>query len=262
MMNRPDNSTNTNETNVTAAETNQNGTIEPAPNQQPKDEFESNRSDDEIDLDNFAGFDPHLPLTLEAQYQLQKENEKPEPLPVAQRGVPRAVTMLVLTGGTILLFLLIWQFVKPRSEVKPIAQTTPKETKQPPIEDEKPELLARLAYQEQQKLVAPKPQTEKQPQTEPEAKPTAEPEAKPTPPPVVERATPRQAAAKSPTPPPRTIVRTVTVPGPPPPPKTIVRTVTVPAPPPPPKTIVRTVTVPGPPPPPKVIVRTVTVPAP
>lgn len=237
-MNRPDNSTNPNETNLITAETNHNETIEPAPNQQPKDEFKSNRSDDEIDLDNFAGFDPHLPLTLEAQYQLQKENEKPEPLPVAQRGVPRAVTMLILTGGTILLFLLIWQFVKPRSAIKPIAQTTPKETKESPIKDEKPELLARLAYVDQQKLVAQNPKAEKQPQTEPEAKST--------PPQVVERSTPRPAPAKSPTPPPRTIVRTVTVPAPPSLPKTIVRTVTVPGPPPPPKVIVRTVTVPAP----------------
>lgn len=195
-------------------------------------------SGNDIDFNEFAGFNPHVSLTLEAQYQLAQDEEKPLPPPVAERGIPRMVTMLLLTGGVILLGLVIWEFVKPRSAIKPIAQTTPKETKESPIKDEKPELLARLAYVDQQKLVAQNPKTEKQPQTEPEAKPT--------PPPVAERSTPRPAAAKSPTPPPRTIVRTVTVPAPPPPPKTIVRTVTVPGPPPPPKVIVRTVTVPAP----------------
>ncbi len=212
------------------------------PTQPSKVEYSANSapssSGDDIDFNEFAGFNPHVPLTLEAQYQLAQDEEKPLPPPVSERGIPRMVAMLLLTGGVILLGLVIWEFVKPRSAIKPIAQTTPKETKESPIKDEKPELLARLAYVDQQKLVAQNPKTEKQPQTEPEAKPT--------PPPVVERSTPRQAAAKSPTPPPRTIVRTVTVPAPPPPPKTIVRTVTVPGPPPPPKVIVRTVTVPAP----------------
>ncbi|OKH31964.1 hypothetical protein NIES2119_27450 [[Phormidium ambiguum] IAM M-71] len=87
------------------------------------------------------------------------------------------VVMLLLTGGVILLGLVIWEFVKPKSAIKPIAQTIPKETKESLIKDEKPELLARLAYVDQQKLVAQNPKTERQPQTEPEAKPT--------PPPVV-----------------------------------------------------------------------------
>lgn len=195
-------------------------------------------SEEDIDFNEFAGFNPNIPLSLEAQYQLAQDEEKPLPPPISERGIPRMVVMLLLTGGVILLGLVIWEFVKPKSAIKPIAQTTPKETKESPIKDEKPELLARLAYVDQQKLVAQNPKTERQPQTEPEAKPT--------PPPVAKRSTPRQAAAKNPTPPPRTIVRTVTVPGPPPPPKTIVRTVTVPGPPPPPKTIVRTVTVPAP----------------
>ncbi|NJL65774.1 MAG: hypothetical protein HC894_00920 [Microcoleus sp. SM1_3_4] len=89
--------------------------------------------DDDIDENFIANFDPNAPLTLETQYQLAQDEEKPLPPPVSERGVPRAVTMLLLTGGILLLGLLIWQFIKPKSPREPIAQSTPKESSSPTI---------------------------------------------------------------------------------------------------------------------------------
>jgi len=71
--------------------------------------------DDDIDENFIANFDPNAPLTLETQYHLAQDDEKPLPPPVSERGVPRAVTILLLTGGILLLGLLIWQFIKPKS---------------------------------------------------------------------------------------------------------------------------------------------------
>ncbi|MEG4395797.1 hypothetical protein [Microcoleus sp. BROC3] len=102
--------------------------------------------DDDIDENFIANFDPNVPLTLETQYQLAQDEERPLPPPVSERGVPRAVTMLLLTGGILLLGLLIWQFIKPKSPREPIAQSTPKESSSGTIKDEKPELLAKLGY--------------------------------------------------------------------------------------------------------------------
>ncbi|MGB7893308.1 MAG: hypothetical protein WCF82_15580, partial [Microcoleus sp.] len=106
--------------------------ISPSPNPSP--------SDDDIDENFIANFDPNAPLTLETQYQLAQDEERPLPPPVSERGVPRAVTMLLLTGGILLLGLLIWQFIKPKSPREPIAQSTPKESSSGTIKDEKPEL--------------------------------------------------------------------------------------------------------------------------
>jgi len=131
--------------------------------------------DDDIDENFIANFDPNAPLTLETQYQLAQDDEKPLPPPVSERGVPRAVTILLLTGGILLLGLLIWQFIKPKSPREPIAQSTPKESSSGTIKDEKPELLAKLAYQDQQKLLAEKPQKTAKPKTEPSPKPSRAP---------------------------------------------------------------------------------------
>ncbi|MFB2916905.1 hypothetical protein [Aerosakkonema funiforme] len=247
-MNQQERPTNNNQPNLVTTESNGNKSIETSSDSQLTQEFESATSNNEIDLDNLAGFNPNLPLTLESQYQLAQDAETTQPPPIAQRGVPRAVTMLILTGVTISMFLLVWQFIKPKSATKPLAQKTAIPTKESAIKDEKPELLARLAYQDQQKLVAQPPQTQKPPQPQPDVKSTPKASTKPTPRPVIQRATPRPVTTRpaTPPPPPRTIVRTVTVPAAAPPPKTIVRTVTVPAAAPPPKTIVRTVTVPAP----------------
>jgi hypothetical protein len=103
-----------------------------------------------------ADYNPNAPLELEAQYQLAQDEEKPLPPPVSERGIPRTVTMLLATGAAVLFAVGVWNVVKPREGVKQIAQRTPKETKEPLIQDEKPELLAKLAYLDQQKLLAEK----------------------------------------------------------------------------------------------------------
>lgn len=229
-MNQQKRPTNTEQPNLVTTESNGNKSIETNSDYQATQELESATSNNDIDLDNLAGFNPNLPLTLESQYQLAQDAEITQPPPIAQRGVPRAVTMLILTGVTISMFLLIWQFIKPKSAIKPLAQKTATPTEESAIKDEKPELLARLAYQDQQKLVAPPLQAQKSPQPQPDVKSTPEPSTKPTPRPVIQRTTPRPVTTRPATPPPRTIVRTVTVPAAAPPPKTIVRTVTVPAP--------------------------------
>src|SRR6478672_5417155 len=179
----------------------------PSPNPSP--------SDDDIDENFIANFDPNAPLTLETQYQLAQDEERPLPPPVSERGVPRAVTMLLLTGGILLLGLLIWQFIKPKSPREPIAQSTPKESSSPTIKDEKPELLAKLAYQDQQKLLAEKPQKTAKPKTEPSPKPSRTPRTPQTPRLVATRsAAPPPTPLREPLPAPRTVVRTVTVPAP------------------------------------------------
>ncbi|MEZ2240374.1 hypothetical protein [Microcoleus sp.] len=210
----PDNSTTTANMNHTTASSeytpnndddNINSPISPSPNPSP--------SDDDIDENFIANFDPNAPLTLETQYQLAQDEERPLPPPVSERGVPRAVTMLLLTGGILLLGLLIWQFIKPKSPREPIAQSTPKESSSPTIKDEKPELLAKLAYQDQQKLLAEKPQKTAKPKTEPSPKPSRAPRTPRTP-----RLVATRSAAPPPTPLreplPRTVVRTVTLPAP------------------------------------------------
>jgi hypothetical protein len=126
--------------------------------------------DNDIDEKFIANFDPNAPLTLETQYQLAQDDEKPLPPPVSERGVPRAVTILLLTGGILLLGLLIWQFIKPKSPRESIAQSKSNITPSPTIKDEKPELLARLAYQDQQKLLTEKPQKTAKPKVEPSPK--------------------------------------------------------------------------------------------
>ena len=184
-----------------------NSPISPSPNPSP--------SDDDIDENFMANFDPNAPLTLETQYQLAQDEERPLPPPVSERGVPRAVTMLLLTGGILLLGLLIWQFIKPKSPREPIAQSTPKESSSPTIKDEKPELLAKLAYQDQQKLLASKPQKTAKPKTEPSPKPSRAPRTPRTPRLVATRsATPPPTPLREPLPAPRTVVRTVTLPAP------------------------------------------------
>ncbi|WP_228056882.1 hypothetical protein [Tychonema sp. LEGE 07203] len=181
--------------------------ISPSPNPSP--------SDDDIDENFIANFDPTAPLTLETQYQLAQDEERPLPPPVSERGVPRAVTMLLLTGGILLLGLLIWQFIKPKSPRQPIAQSTPKESSSGTIKDEKPELLAKLAYQDQQKLLAEKPQKTAKPKTEPSPKPSRTPRTPRTPRLVATRsAAPPPTPLREPLPVPRTVVRTVTVPAP------------------------------------------------
>lgn len=180
----------------------------PSPSPSP-----SPSKDDDIDENFIANFDPNAPLTLETQYQLAQDEESPLPPPVSERGVPRAVTILLLTGGILLLGLLIWQFIKPKSPREPIAQSTPKESSSGTIKDEKPELLAKLAYQDQQKLLAEKPQKTEKPKTEPSPKPSRAPRNPRTP-----RLVATRSAAPPPTPLreplPRTVVRTVTVPAP------------------------------------------------
>ncbi|MEG4529356.1 MULTISPECIES: hypothetical protein [unclassified Microcoleus] len=181
--------------------------ISPSPNPSP--------SDDDIDENFIANFDPNAPLTLETQYQLAQDEERPLPPPVSERGVPRAVTILLLTGGILLLGLLIWQFIKPKSPREPIAQSTPKESSSGTIKDEKPELLAKLAYQDQQKLLAEKPQKTAKPKTEPSPKPSRAPRNPRTPRLVATRsAAPPPTPLREPLPAPRTVVRTVTVPAP------------------------------------------------
>ena len=123
--------------------------------------------------------------------------------------------MLLLTGGILLLGLLIWQFIKPKSPREPIAQSTPKESSSGTIKDEKPELLAKLAYQDQQKLLAEKPQKTAKPKTEPSPKPSRAPRNPRTPRLVATRsAAPPPTPLREPLPAPRTVVRTVTVPAP------------------------------------------------
>ncbi|MEG3837573.1 hypothetical protein QT980_25205 [Microcoleus sp. Z1_C3] len=184
-----------------------NSPISPSPNPSP--------SDDDIDENFIANFDPNAPLTLETQYQLAQDEERPLPPPVSERGVPRAVTMLLLTGGILLLGLLIWQFIKPKSPREAIAQSTPKESSSGTIKDEKPELLAKLAYQDQQKLLAEKPQKTAKPKTEPSPKPSRAPRNPRTPRLVATRsAAPPPTPLREPLPAPRTVVRTVTLPAP------------------------------------------------
>ncbi|MBD0307511.1 MAG: hypothetical protein ICV80_05030 [Microcoleus sp. T1-bin1] len=184
-----------------------NSPISPSPNPSP--------CDDDIDENFIANFDPIAPLTLETQYQLAQDEERPLPPPVSERGVPRAVTMLLLTGGILLLGLLIWQFIKPKSPREPIAQSTPKESSSGTIKDEKPELLAKLAYLDQQKLLAEKPQKTAKPKTEPSPKPSRAPRTPRTPRLVATRsAAPPPTPLREPLPAPRTVVRTVTVPAP------------------------------------------------
>lgn len=184
-----------------------NSPISPSPNPSP--------SDDDIDENFIANFDPNAPLTLETQYQLAQDEERPLPPPVSERGVPRAVTMLLLTGGILLLGLLIWQFIKPKSPREAIAQSTPKESSSGTIKDEKPELLAKLAYLDQQKLLAEKPQKTAKPKTEPSPKPSRAPRTARTPRLVATRsAAPPPTPLREPLPAPKTVVRTVTVPAP------------------------------------------------
>jgi hypothetical protein len=212
----PDNSTtraNMNHTTASSEYTpnndddNINSPISPSPNPSP--------SDDDIDENFIANFDPNAPLTLETQYQLAQDEERPLPPPVSERGVPRAVTILLLTGGILLLGLLIWQFIKPKSPREPIAQSTPKESSSGTIKDEKPELLAKLAYLDQQKLLAEKPQKTAKPKTEPSPKPSRAPRTPRTPRLVATRsAAPPPTPLREPLPAPRTVVRTVTLPAP------------------------------------------------
>ncbi|MEG4343858.1 hypothetical protein QUB70_11280 [Microcoleus sp. A003_D6] len=182
----------------------------PSPNPNPNP---SEEEDDDIDENFIANFDPNAPLTLETQYQLAQDDEKPLPPPVSERGVPRAVTILLLTGGILLLGLLIWQFIKPKSPRESIAQSKSNITPSPTIKDEKPELLARLAYQDQQKLLTEKPQKTAKPKVEPSPKSSLA-NAR-TPRPVATRPTTRPPIPRSePRNEPRTVVRTITVPAP------------------------------------------------
>jgi hypothetical protein len=236
MSNRQESSNNSHQTKLTAAESEPNNSLpldsesilnndsskmsednfSPSPPPSKKDNFSpppspspspSPSKDDDIDENFIANFDPNAPLTLETQYQLAQDEERPLPPPVSERGVPRAVTILLLTGGILLLGLLIWQFIKPKSPREPIAQSTPKESSSGTIKDEKPELLARLAYQDQQKLLTEKPQKTTKPKVEPSPKSSPR-----------NARTPRPVATRPATPPPiprsepRTVVRTVTVP--------------------------------------------------
>ena len=244
MSNRQESSKNSHQTKLTAAEIEQNNSLpldsesivnndnskmsednfSPSPPPSKKDNFSpppspspspSPSKDDDIDENFIANFDLNAPLTLETQYQLAQDEERPLPPPVSERGVPRAVTMLLLTGGILLLGLLIWQFIKPKSPREPIAQSTPKESSSPTIKDEKPELLAKLAYQDQQKLLAEKPQKTAKPKTEPSPKPSRAPRTPRTPRLVATRsATPPPTPLREPLPAPRTVVRTVTLPAP------------------------------------------------
>ncbi|MEG4505683.1 hypothetical protein QUA81_31425 [Microcoleus sp. F6_B4] len=226
MSNRQESSNNSHQTKLTAVE------IEPKnslsldsesilnndSSKMSEDNFSPSPSpskDDDIDENFIANFDPNAPLTLETQYQLAQDEERPLPPPVSERGVPRAVTMLLLTGGILLLGLLIWQFIKPKSPREPIAQSTPKESSSGTIKDEKPELLAKLAYLDQQKLLAEKPQKTAKPKTEPSPKPSRAPRNPRTPRLVATRsAAPPPTPLREPLPAPRTVVRTVTVPVP------------------------------------------------
>ena len=165
-----------------------------------------------------ADYNPNAPLELEAQYQLAQDEEKPLPPPVSERGIPRTVTMLLATGAAVLFAVGVWNVVKPREGVKQIAQRTPKETKEPLIQDEKPELLAKLAYQNQQKLLATKPQKTAKPKPEPSPKPSRAPQT------ALSPRTPRLVATRSAAPPPTPLREPL------PAPRTVVRTVTVPAP--------------------------------
>src|SRR4028119_898769 len=165
-----------------------------------------------------ADYNPNAPLELEAQYQLAQDEEKPLPPPVSERGIPRTVTMLLATGAAVLFAVGVWNVVKPREGVKQIAQRTPKETKEPLIQDEKPELLAKLAYLDQQKLLATKPQKTAKPKPEPSPKPSRAPRTalSPRTPRLVatRSAAPPPAPPREPLPAPRTVVRTVTLPTP------------------------------------------------
>ncbi|MEG4446758.1 hypothetical protein QUB49_34215 [Microcoleus sp. AT9_B4] len=232
MSNRQESSNNSHQTKLTTAEIEPNNSLPldsesilnndsskmsednffPSP---PPSPSPSPSKDDDIDENFIANFDPNAPLTLETQYQLAQDEERPLPPPVSERGVPRAVTMLLLTGGILLLGLLIWQFIKPKSPREPIAQSTPKESSSGTIKDEKPELLAKLAYQDQQKLLAEKPQKTAKPKTEPSPKPSRAPRNPRTPRLVATRsAAPPPTPLREPLPAPRTVVRTVTVPAP------------------------------------------------
>src|SRR4028118_821541 len=156
-----------------------------------------------------ADYNPNAPLELEAQYQLAQDEEKPLPPPVSERGIPRTVTMLLATGAAVLFAVGVWNVVKPREGVKQIAQRTPKETKEPLIQDEKPELLAKLAYLDQQKLLATKPQKTAKPKPEPSPKPSRAPRT------ALSPRTPRLVATRSAAPPPTPLRDTL----PPPPPQ-------------------------------------------
>lgn len=182
-------------------------------------EEKNSLSSDSLDKESqqeLAGFNPNKPIELEDEYKLEQDTTSPKKPPVASQGMPRTITILLITGGVIFGSLAIWTFIRPQEPApEVVSRTTPKPEKEETISDETARLKTQLALIEQDKMMKPadedlseessKPTPEEQtPVTQaepppPQPAPRKPRRPRPQPQPVVTRPSP------PPTPPPRAI---------------------------------------------------------
>lgn len=99
--------------------------------------------------EEFAGLDLKKPLELEKKYQLALDQEIPEATPFEEKGLPRLVTVSVLTGIIFLSLVGFWLTIKPKlpqTVVKPDIPPKKNETENTEVE---PDYRAKLALQNQ-----------------------------------------------------------------------------------------------------------------
>jgi len=176
----------------------------------------SDKDSDSLDIESqqeLAGFNPNKLIELESEYKLNQDNTSPSKPPVASQGVPRTVTILLLTGGLLLSIVAIWTLIKPGEPTPKVVDRPPPEPeKEVVLPDETAKLKTQLALIEQDKMMKPPPPSEESPEPEPPPEPPPE---KPKPTPIKTTSTTRPAP---PPPPPRPVATRSQLQSPPPPP--------------------------------------------
>lgn len=104
-----------------------------------------------------AGFNPNKPIELESEYKLEQDTTSPEKPPVASQGMPRTITILLITGGLIFGGMAIWTFIKPERPTPEIVRPTPEPEEKEVIPDETAKLKTQLALIEQDRMMKPTP---------------------------------------------------------------------------------------------------------
>ncbi len=203
-------------------------------------EKKNSLSSDSLDKESqqeLAGFNPNKPIELEDEYKLEQDTTSPKKPPVASQGMPRTMTILLITGGLIFGSMAIWTFIRPQEPTPSLVdRTTPEPEKEETVGDETARLKTQLALIEQDKMMKPAPSDEDLSESEESSEPTPEkqtpvkttqpspppprpapPPPRPRPQPVVTRPTPPPQRAIAPLPPEPPELEETPPPPPPPP---------------------------------------------
>jgi Bacterial conjugation TrbI-like protein len=111
-----------------------------------------------------AGFNPATPQLISEEYRLKQDQESAVERPLAERASIRLGAVVAVVGTVMGTGAVLWfGFLQPRPPARQSTQSPNPTPTTPPAFDETAELKSRLAFQDQQQQLQPKPVAKRQP---------------------------------------------------------------------------------------------------